>query len=134
VDIPGEGMMARKPTVSAQNRPAPSEEASVRRSIFVESLLCIAIRRRVQVKCLHKDDIAERLFEPIIMYLSCEHKLCVRGVEVVDRETPSDKLPMQAFKVREINGVSLTEQAFVTNPVIDRLDPAYANGIICSVD
>jgi hypothetical protein len=68
------------------------------------------------------------------MYLSREHKLCVRGVEVVDRETPSDKLPMQAFKVREINGVSLTEQAFVTNPVIDRLDPAYANGIICSVD
>jgi hypothetical protein len=103
-----------------------------RRSIIIESLLCIAIRRRVQVKCIYKDDSAERLFEPVIMYLSGEHKLCVRGVEVVDPEMPSDNLPVHTFEVREIKSVSLTEHAFVTNPVIDRFDPTYTNGIVCA--
>jgi hypothetical protein len=66
------------------------------------------------------------------MYLSREHKLCVRGVEVVDLQTPSDNLAVHTFEVREMKSVSLTERAFVTNPVIDRLDCTYANGIICA--
>ena len=128
--------MARRPTLSlfglTQNTPDQAEVASARRSVLLESLLCIAIRRRVLVKCRHRDDSAERLFEPIVMYLSREHKLCVRSVEVVDPEKPYDNLPVHTFEVREIKSASLTEQAFVTYPVIDRLDPAYAYGIVCA--
>ena len=128
--------MARRPMLSlfgsVQNRPTQAEEASARTSDFVESLLCIAIRKTVRVKCRYKDDSAERLFEHVVMYLSDEHKLCVRGVEVVDAETPSDNLPVHTFEVREIKSVSLTEQAFVTNPVIDRFDPTFTNGIVCT--
>jgi hypothetical protein len=130
-------MMARKPTLhlfgSTETRPVP-EESPARRSVFVESLLCIAIRRRVLVKCRHKDDVADSLFEPIVVYLSSEHKLCVRGFQIVDPETPADNVDVHTFEIDEIKSVSLTEQAFVIDPAIDRHDGMYENGIICSAD
>jgi hypothetical protein len=90
--------MARRPMLSlfgsTQNRPTQAQEAA-RRSILLESLLCIAIRRRVLVKCRYTDDSAECLFEPVVRYLSGEHTLCVRGVEVVHPEMPSDNLPVR---------------------------------------
>jgi hypothetical protein len=36
------------------------------------------------------------------------------------------------FEIGDIRSVLLTEQAFVVDPVIDRFDGRYANGIICS--
>jgi hypothetical protein len=45
---------------------------------------------------------------------------------------PYDNLPVHTFEVREIKSASLTEQAFLTYPTIDRLDPTYANGIVCA--
>jgi hypothetical protein len=131
-------MMARKPTLSLfgskQNRPVQEEEAPARRSVFVESLLCIAIRRRMLVKWRRKDDVADALFAPIVVYLSSEHKLCVRGVQIVGLETLADNVEVHTFEIGEIKSISLTEQPFVIDPAIDRYDDMFKNGIICSAD
>src|SRR5438067_2458352 len=57
------------------------EDPLARRSIYLESLLCIAIRKRVLVKLQLKEYIAERLFEPTVVYLSKNHRPCVAGVQ-----------------------------------------------------
>jgi hypothetical protein len=128
-------MMARKPKLglfgSTQERPTP-EESPARRSVYVESLLCIAIRKRVLVKLHFKDYVAERLFEPTVVYLSRKHQPCVTGVQIADPEKPLNNLEVRNFEIGDIRSVLLTEQAFVVDPVIDRFDGRYANGIICS--
>ena len=128
--------MARRPTLSlfgpAQERPTPPQESPERRSVLLESLLCIAIRRRVLVRFRYKDDIEERLFEPTVVYLSSKHRLCVSGVRIADPQTPLNNLRMHNFAISDIKSVVLTDQAFVIDPVIDRFDGKYANGIICS--
>ena len=127
--------MVRKPKLglfgSTQERPTP-EEAPARRSLYVESLLCIAIRKRVLVKLQFKDRVAERLFEPTVVYLSGKHRVCVTGVEIADPEKPLNNLEARNYEIGEIRSVFLTEQAFVVDPVIDRFAAKYENGIICS--
>ena len=135
--VSSEGMVPRKPTRglfgSAQERPTPSEEGSPgRRSVYLESLLCIAIRRRVLVILQLKEYIAERLFEPTVVYLSSKHRLSVAGIQIADPGKPLNGLEVRDFEVAEIRSVLLTERAFVIDPVIDRFDGKYANGIICS--
>jgi hypothetical protein len=117
---------------SAQERPTPPQEPLARTSVFRESLLCIAIRKRVLVKLLFEVDAAERLFEPTVVYLSRKRQLCVTGVQIPDPEKPSDNIEVQIHEVGKIKSVSLTEQAFVIDPGFDRFDGKYANGIICS--
>jgi hypothetical protein len=55
---------------STHTQPAVLEAPRERRSVFLESLLCIAIRKRVLVKLQFKEYIVERLFEPTVVYLS----------------------------------------------------------------
>jgi hypothetical protein len=117
---------------SSQERQALPQEPPARRSVLLESLLCIAIRRRVLVTLLYRGDFQERLFEPTVVYFSSEHRLCVSGLEIADPKMPLNNLQMHSFEVGEINRVSLTEQTFVIDPVLDRFDDKYANGIICS--
>ena len=128
-------MMLRKPKLglfgSTQERPTP-QESLARRSVYLESLLCIAIRKRVLVKLQFKDRVAERLFEPTVVYLSRKHQPCVTGVQIADPEKPLNNLEVRNFEIGEIRSVFLTEQAFVVDPVIDRFDGKYENGIICS--
>jgi hypothetical protein len=128
-------MMVPKPKLGplapAQERPTP-EEFPARRSIYLESLLCIAIRKRVLVKLQFKDRVAERLFEPTVVYLSRKHQLCVTGVEIGDPEKPLKNLEVHDYEIGAIRSVFLSEQAFVVDLVIDRFDGKYANGIICS--
>ena len=128
-------MMARKPKPglfpSTQEQPTP-EESPARRSAYLKSLLCIAIRKRVLVKLQFKDRVAERLFEPTVVYLSRKHQLCIIGVEIADPEKPLRDPEIRNFEIGEIRSVFLTEQAFVVDLVIDCLDGKYANGIICS--
>jgi hypothetical protein len=57
--------------------------------------------------------------------------MLLSGVPMGGVETLSGNLDMQALEVCRIARVALTEQAFVVNPVLDRRDPAYAQGIIC---
>jgi len=84
------------------------------------------------VKLQFKDHVAERLFEPTVAYLSRKHQLCVTGVQIADPEMPLNNSEVRNFEISEIRRVFLTEQAFVVDPVIDRFDGKYANGIICS--
>jgi hypothetical protein len=104
-----------------------------RRSVLLESLLCIAIRRRVLVKFRYNGDTEERLFEPNVVYLSSKHRLCVGGVQLADAKTPLNNLRTDSFELGKIKSVSLTEQPFLTDGVIDRFDGEYVNGIICSI-
>ena len=128
-------MMASKPKLrlfgSTQEQPTP-QESPARRSVYLESLLCIAIRKRVLVKLQFKDRVVERLFEPAVVYLSRKHQLCITAVEIADPEKPLRNLEVRNFEIDEIRSVFLTEQAFVVDPVIDRFDGKYENGIICS--
>jgi hypothetical protein len=128
-------MMARKPKLglfeSNQERPTP-EVSPARRSVYLESLLCVAIRKRILVKLQFKDRVAERLFEPTVVYLSRKHQPSVTGLEIADPDKPLNNLELRNFEIGEIRSVFLTEQAFVVDPVIDRFDGRYANGIICS--
>jgi hypothetical protein len=128
--------MTRKPRLdlfgSTQTRSAAPEEPPLRRSVYLESLLCIAIRKRVLVKLHLKEYIVERLFEPTVVYLSRKHQLCVTGIQIADLEKPLNNLEARNFEIAEITSVMLTEQAFVIDPVVDRFDGKYANGIICS--
>ena len=104
----------------------------MRRSAYLKSLLCIAIRKRVLVKLQFKDRVAERLFEPAVVYLSRKHQLCITGVEIGDPKKPLENLEVRNYEVGAIRGVFLTEQTFVVDLVFDRFDGKYANGIICS--
>jgi hypothetical protein len=128
--------MERQPKLglfaSTQKLPTSPEDPSTRRTPLLESLLCISIRRRVLVKVRLKDDIEERLFEPMVVYLSNKHRLCVSGVQIADPQTPLNNLQMHNFEIGKIKSVCVTEQTFVIDPVIDRFDGKYANGIICS--
>ena len=119
------------PLAPARERPTP-QNSPARRSAYLESLLCIAIRKRVLVKLQFKDRVAERLFEPTVVYLSRKHRLCITGVEIADPEKPLNDLEVRNFEIGEIRNVFLTEQAFVVDLVIDRFDGKYDNGIICS--
>jgi hypothetical protein len=128
--------MTRKPRLglfgSTQTRPAVLEAPRERRSVFLESLLCIAIRKRVLVTLQLKDYIVERLFEPTVVYLSRKHQVSVTGIQIADPEKPLNNLEVRDFDIGGIRNVLLTEQAFIIDPVIDRFDGKYANGIICS--
>ena len=128
--------MARKlkpaPVTSSHARQVLREGPPERRSVYLESLLCIAIRKRVLVKLQFKEYIAERLFEPTVVYLSKNHHLCVTGVQIADPEKPLINPEFRNFEIGEIRSVLLTEQAFVIDPVVDQFDGKYANGIICS--
>src|ERR1700694_4351193 len=128
-------MMVRKPKLgllaSTQERPTP-QGSPARRIIYLESLLCIAIRKRVLVKLQFKGRVVERLFEPTVVYLSRKHQLCITGVEIADPEKPLRNLEVRNFEIGEIRSALLTEQAFVVDLVFDRFDGKYANGIICS--
>ena len=84
------------------------------------------------MKLQFKDRIAERLFEPAVVYLSRKHQLCITGAEIADPEKPLENLEVRNFEIDEIRRVFLTEQAFVVDLVIDRFDGKYDNGIICS--
>src|ERR1700680_2022618 len=97
-----------------------------RRSVYVESLLCIAIRKRVLVTLQLKDYILERLFEPTIVYLSRKHRVYVTGIQIADPEKPLSNLELRDFDTGGIRNVLLTEQAFIIDPVIDRFDRKYA--------
>ena len=119
------------PLAPAQERPT-LDESPARRSIYLESLLCVAIRKRVLVKLHFKDRVAERLFEPAVVYLSRQHQLCINGAEIDDTEKPLRNLEVRDYEIGAIRSVFLTEQAFVVDLVIDRFDGKYANGIICS--
>jgi hypothetical protein len=129
-------VMARKLTVGhfgpAQTRSVVPGDLPERRSVYLESLLCIAIRKRVLVKLQLKEYIAERLFEPTVVYLSSKHQLCVTGIQFVDPEKPLNNAELRNFEVDEMRNVFLTERAFFIDPVIDPFDGKYVNGIICS--
>ena len=84
------------------------------------------------MKLQFKDRVAERLFEPTVVYLSRKHQLCITGVEIADPEKPLNDLEVRNFEIGEIRSVFLTEQAFVVDLVFDRFDAKYGNGIICS--
>jgi hypothetical protein len=131
-----DGAMTGKPRLalfrSAQTRSIAPHEPPLRRSVYLESLLCIAIRRRVLVKLHMREYVAERLFEPTVLYLSRKHQLCVSGIQIADLEKPLNDLEARNFEIAEIRSVLLTEQAFVIDSVIDRSDDRYANGIICA--
>jgi hypothetical protein len=58
---------------------------------------------------------------------------CVGGVQLADPQTPLNSLRTDFFEVGKIKSVSLTDQPFLTNGVIDRFDGKYVNGIICSI-
>ena len=103
-----------------------------RRSVFLESLLCIAIRKRVLVKLQFKEYIVERLFEPTVVYLSKKHQICVAGIQIANLEKPLDDAEVRNFDIGAMRNVFLTEQAFVIDPRVDQSDCKYANGIICS--
>ena len=79
-----------------------------------------------------KDRVAERLFEPTVVYLSRAHKLCITGAEIADPAMPLQNLEVRNYDIAAIRSVFLTEQAFVVDLVFDRFDGKYANGIICS--
>src|SRR5437764_14012966 len=93
-----------------------------RRSVYVESLLCIAIRKRVLVTLLLKDYIVEGLFEPTIVYLSRKHQVSVTGIQITNPEKPLNNLEMRDFDTAGTRKVPLNEPAFITDPVIDRFD------------
>ena len=116
-------MLARTPRAGLF---APSLEPSARRTVFRESLLCVAIRRRVLVKLLYEDDPAESLFQPTVLYLSTKRELRVGAVPIADANKP-----LRILEVDKINGVALTQRPFVFNFVINPFDIAYAVGIIC---
>ena len=127
--------MARVQTdlfASTQEQEILLEDPLARRSIYLESLLCIAIRKRVLVKLQLKEYIAERLFEPTVVYLSKSHQPCVTGVQIADPEKPLIDPEFRTFQIGEIRSVLITEQAFVIDPVVDPFDARYVNGIICS--
>lgn len=117
---------------STQEQEILLEDPLARRSIYLEFLLCIAIRKRVLVKLQLKEYIVDRLFEPTVVYLAKNHHLCVSGVQISDPEKPLINPQFRNFEIGEIRGVLLTEQAFVIDPVVDPFDARYANGIICS--
>jgi len=128
-------MMPRKPTPTlfrSAQQSTPRQEPLEDRKLYLESLLCIAIRKRVLVTLQFKEYIAERLFEPTIVYLSRRNQLCVAGIQITDLETPLNNLQARSFEIGEIRNVILTEKTFVIDPVVDRFDGKYANGIICS--
>jgi hypothetical protein len=95
--------ITRKPTLglfgSTHPAPAVAEEPLKRRNMYLESLLCIAIRKRVLVKLQLKDYIAERLFEPTAVYLSRKHQLCVTCVHIADPEKPLKNLEVRHFEI-----------------------------------
>jgi hypothetical protein len=66
------------------------------------------------------------------VYLSRRHQLCVAGIQIADLEKPLNNLKARSFEIGEIRNVLLTEKSFVIDPVVDRFDGKYANGIICS--
>jgi hypothetical protein len=66
----------------------PRQEPLEDRRLYLESLLCIAIRKRVLVTLQFKEYIAERLFEPTVVYLSRRHQLCVAGIQIAHLEKP----------------------------------------------
>jgi hypothetical protein len=88
----------------------------------------------VLVTLQFKEYIAERLFEPTVVYLSRRHQLCVAGIQITDLDKPLNNLEVHSFEIHEIRNVLLTEKTFVIDPVVDRFDGKYANGIICSTD
>ena len=93
--------------------------------MFRDSLFCVAIRRRVLVKLLFADDPVEKLFEPIAVYWSSERALLVDGVPIGEAGAT-----MQTLEIAKVRSVSLTERAFVINPVVNRF--TYGHGIICT--
>ena len=117
---------------SSQEQGILLEDPLARRSVYLESLLCIAIRKRVLVKLQLKEYIAERLFKPTVVYLSKNHQPCVTGVQIADPEKPLIDPEFRHFEIGEIRSVLITEQAFVIDPIIDPFDARYVNGIICS--
>jgi hypothetical protein len=118
---------------STHTQPAVLEAPRERRSVFLESLLCIAIRKRVLVKLQFKEYIVERLFEPTVVYLSKKHQICVAGIQIANLEKPLDDAEVRNFDIGAMRNVLLTEQAFVIDPIVDQSDCKYANGIICSI-
>jgi hypothetical protein len=130
-------MMPQKPTRALfrwAQQSTPRQTPLEDRRLYLESLLCIAIRKRVLVTLQLKEYIAERLFEPTVVYLSRRHHLCVAGIQIACLAKPLNNLEARSFEIDEIRNVLLTEQTFVIDPVVDRFDGKYANGIICSTD
>ena len=127
--------MTRNPTralFGSGQQSTPRQEPLERRSLYLESVLCIAIRKRVLVTLQFKDYIVERLFEPTVVYLSRKHLLCVTGIQITDPDKPLNNLEVRDFDIGGIRNVLLTEQTFIIDPVIERSDGKYSNGIICS--
>jgi hypothetical protein len=91
-----------------------------------EALLCVAIRRRLLVILGFLDSPEECLFEPTVLYRSCDDDLRLSGVPIADAAKP-----FLTLLVSKIVQVSPTAKTFVVNPVVDRFDPTYAKGIVC---
>jgi hypothetical protein len=64
----------------------------------------------VLVTLQFKEHIADRLFEPTVVYLSRRHQLCVAGIQIADPEKPLNNLKARSFEICEIRNVLLTEK------------------------
>jgi hypothetical protein len=100
------------------------EEPPAPRNPGLENLFCEAIKKQVLVRMLYEDDPASRLFGPNVIYRTTKEKICVYGVQTDDGP--------HNFEIGRIRSAQLTEAAYVAEP-INRSDPRYSNGIICSV-
>ncbi len=123
--------MFRKPVRPSKPTRAPGpDEVPAPRKHHLEELLCDAVTRRKVVELRYEGDILSRTFEPAAVFWSTRLKVSVIGLQSANPNRPS-KPAVRDFEIGKIVSVNVTEIDFQSDP-INRHDPKYQNGIICS--
>lgn len=113
-------------TTKQDDYPAP-------RRYDLESRLCEAIRDKVLVRVLYKDDVAERLLQPYGVYTSTQDKVNLASVQVDNPAEPLARWEPRNLEVGLMRSVVLTDRSFDPDPRFNPSDTRYQNGFVCCI-
>ena len=113
-------------TARPKRPPAP-------RRLDFEMLLCGAITNRRLVALRYESDPVDRIFQPVAVYHSTQHKVCVSGTQISNPAKPMDANEPHNFEIGKISVLRITDDAFTLPVEFDSLDKKFRNGFICRI-
>ena len=127
----------RTPVRGKRGRPGlqsahPKRPPAPRRLDF-EMLLCGAITNRRLVALRYESDPVDRIFQPVAVYHSTQHKVCVSGTQISNPAKPMETNALHDFEIGKIIVLRMTDNEFTLPVEFDSLEKKYRNGIICHV-
>lgn len=101
--------------------------------VLHQETLCEAIKKRLVVSLLYRDDWRDRTYSPYVVYYTRKRNILVGGYQVHNPEEPMEDNKWRELDLDLLRSVSITDKAYIVEASFTPLNQRFGAGIICHV-